>query len=62
MGMNTPHTMAEQLKAALERTQELEIDLHTAKVERLLAERRARIAAERSDRNLPDTLVRSDDK
>ena len=55
--MNAPHTLAEQLAALLAEKQALEQDLHAERVGRLLAERRATIAAqgvgERYARNLP---------
>ena len=55
--MNAPHTLQDQLEAALAKNKDLEQDLHTERVGRLLAERRATIAAqgvgERYARNLP---------
>ena len=55
--MNAPHTLQAQLEAALAKNKDLEQDLHAERVGRLLAERRATIAAqgvgERYARNLP---------
>lgn len=64
--MNAPHTLAEQLAALLAEKQALEQDLHAERVGRLLAERRATIAAqgvgERYARNLPDPWASSKEK
>ena len=64
--MNTPHTLQAQLEAALAKNKDLEQDLHAERVGRLLAERRATIAAqgvgERYARNLPDPWASSKEK
>ena len=55
--MTVPHTLQEQLTAALAKAEAMEVDLHTERVGRLLAERRlleSRQGGPRYARNLPE--------